>query len=86
MNIDTPVGRSLLSRVVGDEARYAAECQFHLTRCEKRAAWVISQDPNAVNPTQVNGNVVPLGGVPLSTGDRITIAADKAPIKVKIDF
>ena len=86
MNIDGPVGKAMLKRLVGDESRFASEPQFHLSRCEDNSAWLITQEAKAINPTLVNGNPVSGNGVKLLTGSEITIGTDKVRLRVRIEL
>lgn len=86
LNIDGPVGKALLKRAVGEEARFASEPQFHLKRCEDNATWLIKQEPKAMNPTMVNGIAITGEGTKLAAGSEVTIGPDKARLRVKIEF
>jgi hypothetical protein len=86
MNVDTPVGKSLLKRLVGDEARFASEPQFQLRRSEAQSAWVIVPDEKAVNATYVNGAKAEGCGVKIDNGAEITIGTDKVRLKVRVQF
>ncbi len=84
MNLDTAVGQSLLKRLVGEEARFASEPQFHLRRSEDEAAWLVMPEPRAVNATHVNGAKVGDAGVKVSDGTEITVGTNKALVKVRV--
>ena len=86
MNIDTTVGKALLKRLVGDEARFASEPQFCIRRCDDQAAWLVVPDRKAVNATYVDGVRVAETGVKVTAGSEITIGPDKARLKVKVQF
>lgn len=86
MNIDGPVGKSLLRRAVGDDARFASEPQFHLSRCEDNSSWLIRQEAKAVNATLMNGVAITEEGTKLTTGAEITIGVDKARLRVRVEF
>jgi hypothetical protein len=86
LDLDTPVGRSLLGRIIGEDVRFASEPQFHLRRSEVEAAWLLIPDPKAVNPTCVGGTRAGSAGKKLVDGDEITIGKDKARLKVRIEL
>jgi len=86
MNVDTPVGKALLKRLVGEDARFASEPQFHLRRSDAHSAWVVVPEEKAVNATYVDGVKAHELGVKISTGSEITIGADKARLKVRVEF
>ncbi len=86
LNLNSSVGKALLKKVVGDDVRFVSEHQFHLKRCEENAAWLILHEPNATNPTLVNGISVGVEGTKLLAGSEITIGPDKARLRVKIKF
>lgn len=86
MNIDTAVGKALIKKLIGDEARYASEPQFYVKRCETRAAWVVEHFGGAKNKTHVDGNPLDSEGVKIEKECLISIGKDKAALKVRIEF
>ncbi|HOI54326.1 MAG TPA: FHA domain-containing protein [Phycisphaerae bacterium] len=86
MSVDTTVGRGLLRTFAGDDARYAAEPQFRVTRDVAVGKWTASPAAGTKNATCVDG--VPLGDapVPLGEGSVISIGPDKMRLAVKIEF
>lgn len=86
LNLDGPVGKALLRRVVGEDSRFASEPQFYLNRCEDNTAWLIKQEARAVNDTLVNGVQVTEAGTKLTSGDEVTVGKDKARLRVRIEF
>ena len=84
MNIDATVGKTLLKRLVGHEARFASEPQFYIRQCSEQSAWLVVPDGKAVNATYVNGTKVDEAGVKITTGSEITIGIDKARLKVRV--
>jgi len=86
LNLSSSIGKALLKKLVGDDARFVSDHQFHLKRCEENAAWLILHEPNATNLTLVNGISVGDEGTKLVAGSEITIGPDKARLRVKIEL
>lgn len=84
-NLDAPVDKALLGRIVGDHVRYVGDPQFRVSRSADRASWMINHNLGSLNPTQLNGNQIGPEGVELKEGDEITVGADKAKLRVRIE-
>jgi len=80
--LNVQVGRRLLERAVGDEARYAADVQFCLER-NARGAWSLMPMAGVPNPTFVNGVAAPSTGLDLNEGDEVSIAGKAGRLKVR---
>lgn len=53
VSITTPIGRSSISTILGDEAKYVSDVQFILKR--NNPGWSVVPEKNATNQTNLNG-------------------------------
>lgn len=68
--IDLKIGKTLASKIVGDDSRFMDDVQFFLkTRDDK---WFLKPYPRIKNPIFINGTEV-TGEVELTSGDRISL-------------
>ncbi len=83
MNLKTAVGRNLMRSLVGEDAKYSFEPQFHVERSTRHGGWTICHAPVATNPTYLDGR--PLGREPrlLSPGSVISIGPEKSRVIVE---
>lgn len=86
MRINTDVGQYLLRNLVADDAKFAANPQFHLTCGRATGTWMIQHDTKAKNPTFLNGTPLSLEPSALNEGSIITIGSDKAKLTVEMDY
>jgi hypothetical protein len=83
IRVSTVYGQSLLRTLGGDDARFAAERQFSLDKTA--AGWVVTHDPEAKNPTCLNG--APLDApTPLQDGASLSIGPTKMPITIHFEY
>jgi len=82
-SLPTQVGRALLARAIGDDARYASTTQFHVERSSD-GSWLLRPVQAAQNPTFLNGCPVPPEGAPLREGDQVSLAGKAGVMKVRI--
>lgn len=77
------VGRPLLHKAVGDDARFADHHQFTLIR-DSELGWLVEAAVTR-NPTCLRGKLIP-SGVPqiLADGDELTVGGTKARLLVEI--
>lgn len=82
-SVGCEVGRPLLPKAVGDDAKFAETVQFIL-RPDKALGWML-EPCSARNPTRQNDVELAAGClVRLQSADIITIGKDKARLIVKI--
>jgi hypothetical protein len=86
MRIDTPVGRQLLLRTAGEEGRYASDPQFHVGKAPELGGWAIRHDPEARNPTFLDGVALGLSPSRLAPGAFVSIGPDKCRLRVEVAF
>lgn len=86
MRINTDVGKYLFRSLVGDDAKYASDPQFHLMCDRATGVWTIQHDGKARNPTFLDGTQLPGEPTALSDGGVVTIGADKARLTVKMEY
>lgn len=77
------IGRTVYSRLVGDESRYADRTQYQLAFLEDSGDWTLTPKPRTAQAVLVNGAAcaenVP---VVLRTGDVIELGSRKSDAKV----
>ncbi|MBN2584457.1 MAG: FHA domain-containing protein [Planctomycetes bacterium] len=86
MSIDTTVGRNLLRTFAGEDAAYASEPQFRLTRDAAAGKWTIRKADGARNPTFVNGVELADEPVALDSDSVISIGPEKVKLTVRQEF
>jgi len=84
VRISTTVGKHLLRTFAGEEARFASDSQFRVTRDSDTGAWIIEHAPDAKNPTFLNGGKLE-ACVPLESGACISIGPEKMRLVVAIE-
>lgn len=82
--IDTDVGRHLLRSFAGDEARYASDPQFRVSKDPALGAWAITACPGATNPTWLDGRPLRSAPTPLPDGGVVSIGPERARLKIRI--
>jgi pSer/pThr/pTyr-binding forkhead associated (FHA) protein len=84
--VDTSVGRSALTTVCGEEARFASQPQFTVSRDAAKSRWLIQHEPQATNITFLNGAPIGTTPHPLSQGDVISLGAKRLALKVRLEI
>ncbi len=84
MSMSTDVGRTLLKSLAGEDARFASEPQFRLTKDEARGAWVVQTSATATNPTRLHGAPLTAEPAPLAAGHVLSVGSRTTPGSEKL--
>ena len=81
--IDTAVGKRLLRSFAGDDYVYASEPQFLLSRDLVEGGWTISNAPETVNPTFLDGTELTGAPAALEHGATLSIGPERLRLRVE---
>jgi hypothetical protein len=86
LRLPTTLGQNSL-RLFGDpDVRFASDEQFRIEKVPEDRSWLLKPISWAKNPSMLNGASVPVEGMALKDGDRITIKATFFPLVVKLGY
>ena len=86
MHLDTPVGRRMLTLTAGEEAVYASDPQFTISRNPDLGGWVVQHDASARNPTFLDGADLGSSARKLEAGAVLSIGPAKCRLRVQLAF